>query len=73
VVALTEPPRPVKICASCAAGQYVRLTIDTTVVKIDRDDYLRADHDDLSEAVDLAYNALADFGWKLEQLKIRAS
>jgi len=73
VVALTEPPRTVAVCEACADGQYVKIEIDGTSLTVDRDDYLRADSEELEVALMEADRVLADHGWMLEGLTLRAS
>ena len=73
VVALTEPPRPVPVCKGCASGQYVSVPMSGLQVKIERDDYLRSEGEDLEEGIAQAETALADHGWELEGLTVRKS
>jgi len=42
-------------------------------VKIERDDYLRSEGEDLEEGIAQAEIALADHGWELEGLTVRKS
>ena len=72
VVALTEPPRAVEVCAACAEGSYVKVVVDETRLNVDRDDYLRADLEDLSMAVQEATLAAENYGWRIEGMTLKA-
>ncbi len=72
VVALTEPPRPLKVCETCARSDYVRLREDDLDLVVFRDDYTRADLDRLSFALHTISTVMEEVGWSLEAVKIRA-
>lgn len=71
VVALTEPPRAVAVCAACAEGSYVDVDVGGIPVRIDRDDYLTADDEDLLCAVQRASTGAEDYGWEVEGLTLK--
>ena len=73
VVALTEPPRPLKVCETCASSDYVQLRQNGLGLVVFRDDYTRADAERLSYALDKISTVMEDFGWSLEAVKIQAS
>lgn len=73
VVALTEPPRPLKVCETCARADYVQLREDDLDLVVFRDDYTRADLDRLSFALHEISTIMEAVGWSLEAVKIQAS
>ena len=72
VVAHTQPPRPLKVCETCASSQYVELRENGLSLVVFRDDYTRADAERLSCALDKISTVMEDFGWSLEAVKIQA-
>ena len=72
VVALTEPPRPLEVCETCAGSQYVQLRENGLDLVVFRDDYTRADPERLSCALDKISTVMEELGWSLEAVKIQA-
>ncbi|MEE2828918.1 MAG: hypothetical protein VX498_07005 [Myxococcota bacterium] len=73
VVALTEPPRPLEVCETCASSDYVQLRQNGLGLVVFRDDYTRADGERLSCALDKISIVMEELGWSLEAVKIQAS
>ena len=72
VVALTEPPRPLKVCETCAGSRYVQLRENDLDLVVFRDDYTRADIERLSWVLDTISTVMEEAGWSLEAVKIQA-
>jgi ribosome-binding protein aMBF1 (putative translation factor) len=72
VVALTEPPRPLEVCETCAGSRYVQLRQDDLDLVVFRDDYTRADPERLSQGLERIWTVMDELGWKLEAVKLQA-
>jgi len=68
--ALTEPPSVLAACETCAGSQYITIHYDGLQVRIDRDDYIRADPERLHTALQNAYRTFEDLGWSLEAVRL---
>jgi hypothetical protein len=73
VVALIDPARAIEVCAACAEGSYVKVVVDEKRLNVDRDDYLRADLEDLLMAVQEATTAAENYGCRVEGMTLKAN
>ena len=67
---LSNPPRILRVCETCAGSEWVNVTHDGIQVTVHRDDYLQADKERFQAAVESAWAVLEDHGWSLEGLKL---
>jgi len=68
--ALTEPPSLLAACETCAGSSYITIRYSGLQVRVDRDDYIRADLDRLHVALDNIYLELEHLGWTLEAVML---
>jgi ribosome-binding protein aMBF1 (putative translation factor) len=71
--ALTEPPSLLAACETCASSPYITIRYDGMKIRIDRDDYIRADHERLHIGLDKISAEMDYLGWTLEAVRLHAS
>ena len=70
--ALTEPPSMLEACETCASSPYITVRHDGLQIRIDRDDYIRADHERLHVGLDKISEEMSYLGWTLEAVRVHA-
>ena len=70
--ALTEPPSLLAACETCASSPYITIRHEGVQIRIDRDDYIRADHERLHIGLDKISEEMDYLGWSLEAVRLHA-
>lgn len=69
---LSEPPRILNVCAKCACSDWHRQDHAGVGLEVWRDDFIVADENRLTQAVEEALWRLEELGWTCEAMRLRA-